>query len=295
MNMVSDILGISRACLAALVLAVAVWYGLRLASFPIVRSTPASEIKPLEWPAAGDDCIAMEVDVFRKTDMERPVASGPLGQMFRLAGTFFAVGARQQSRMAVIDVLKDEAQQLVAEGEWLQDNVLVKSIFHDRVVLAQGDQEEEIWLSFSSSGAGIGPHQGDPTGKKEASSVDVLGRFGKRVGERKWVLDRAAVLGYYQELLNDTERLANVFASMKPVYEGNDIRGYVLDVEGEGEFFNAFGLHQGDIVRKVNSMPMTNRNRAEYFIKEFVADRANAFVLDVERDGNPQRLVYMVR
>jgi hypothetical protein len=42
-------------------------------------------------------------------------------------------------------------------------------------------------------------------------------------------------------------------------------------------------------------MRMTNRRRAEYFIKEFVKDRANAFVLDIERGGKPHKLIYQVR
>ena len=70
---------------------------------------------------------------------------------------------------------------------------------------------------------------------------------------------------------------------------------YVLDVEGEADFFRAVGLVQGDVVRRVNSMEMTNRNRAEYFIREFVVDRVNAFVIDIERDGEPTRLMYHVR
>jgi len=49
------------------------------------------------------------------------------------------------------------------------------------------------------------------------------------------------------------------------------------------------------VVRRVNSMRMTNRRRAEYFIGEFVADRANVFVLDIERGNEKKKLIYQVR
>ncbi len=55
------------------------------------------------------------------------------------------------------------------------------------------------------------------------------------------------------------------------------------------------GLRDGDVVRKVNSMRMTSQRRAEYFIGEFVQDRLGAVVIDVERDGQPQKLVYLVK
>ena len=73
------------------------------------------------------------------------------------------------------------------------------------------------------------------------------------------------------------------------------ITGYQLGVEGEADFFGSVGLKAGDVVRKVNSMPMTSRRRAEYFIGEFVENRGSAFVLDVERDGTPQKLIYEIR
>jgi len=87
-----------------------------------------------------------------------------------------------------------------------------------------------------------------------------------------------------------------LFDSLKPVYEeAGGIEGYRVGIEGEGGFFEAAGLVEGDVVRRVNSMRMTNRRRAEYFIGEFVADRANVFVLDIERGNEKKKLIYQVR
>jgi type II secretory pathway component PulC len=126
-------------------------------------------------------------------------------------------------------------------------------------------------------------------------AVLATNRFGRQITSTRWEFSRQALMNYYQELLDDPIRMVAVYDSLKPRYDSQQkISGYQLDVEGEAEFFNNVGLHPGEIVTKVNSMPMTNRRRAEFFINEFVNQRANAFVLDVESDGTMQRRIYQV-
>ena len=119
---------------------------------------------------------------------------------------------------------------------------------------------------------------------------------GKQAGKQRWVFKRQALLNYYQELMDQPDRLVALFDSLKPMYnDRRKIEGYYLGVEGEKDFYDAVGLKEGDVVRSVNSMKMTSRRRAEYFISEFVKDRANAFILDIERGGKPVQLRYEVR
>ncbi len=273
------------------------WFALLFMTAPELPGGAGVEPVAWEWTKPDADRIVLDGSVFRKEQgAHTETSAGPLAKRFRLAGTFLADGVNQRARLAVIDVVASGVQQLVSEGETLDETVLVKAVFRDRVVLSEGREEEDIWLNFAGiKKGGAGDHAYVEGSANGLGADGVLGRFGRRVGDKRWVLNRQAVLDYYSELLDDTERLANVFDSMKPIYEGDKIQGYVLDVHGEGEVFAAFGLGQGDIVRNVNSMPMTSRLRAEYFIREFVADRANAFVMDVERNGKLERLIYMVR
>jgi type II secretory pathway component PulC len=82
---------------------------------------------------------------------------------------------------------------------------------------------------------------------------------------------------------------------MKPDYQGSAIAGYRLDIEGEERFFKDVGMKPGDVVRKVNSMAMVSQSRAEFFIREFVKGNLGAVVLDIERQGQPEKLVYLIR
>jgi len=40
---------------------------------------------------------------------------------------------------------------------------------------------------------------------------------------------------------------------------------------------------------------MSSRRRADYLIREFANDKLSAVVLDIERNGQPAKLIYEVR
>ena len=42
-------------------------------------------------------------------------------------------------------------------------------------------------------------------------------------------------------------------------------------------------------------MPMISQSRAEYFINEFVKNRVNGFVIDIEREAKPEKMIYLIR
>ena len=270
-----------------------VYLNFQLPEFP---ANQAQTITLPAWPQIDAQSLRFDSYTFKKQAGEQIIANlGPLARRFRLAGTFFAASGYQQSRKAIIDDIQKNNQRLVAEGDNLDPNILVVTIFRDRVILRDGSNDEQLWLSFAGGdkpAASASRPEADVTqGQADATLV----RFGKRTGERRWVLERKEVLRYYQELLNNPDRLAKVFESLKPVYQTGKIAGYTLDVAGEGEVFRAFGLKQGDIIRQVNSMPMISQSRAEYFINEFVKNRVNGFVIDIEREAKPEKMIYLVR
>lgn len=276
-----------------------VYQYLQLPSRPLGESgpkKPAYAALPPAWPQIDTQPLRFDGQMFKKQAGEQlAVNLGPLANRFRLAGTFFAASSHQQSRKAIIDDIQKKTQCLVAEGDTLDQNIMVVSIFRDRVVLRDGNNDEQLWLSFAGGDKPATSAIRQEAAVTQGQADAALNRFGKRTGERRWMLQRTEVLRYYQELLNNPDRLAKVFESLKPVYQIGKIAGYTLDVEGEGEVFSAFGLKQGDIIRQVNSMPMISQSRAEYFINEFVKDRVNGFVIDIERGKKPEKMIYLIR
>jgi len=99
---------------------------------------------------------------------------------------------------------------MVAEGDTLDQNIMVVSIFRDRVVLRDGSNDEQLWLSFAGGAKpAVSANRPEADGTQGQADATLV-RFGKRTGKRRWVLERNAVLRYYQELLNNPDRLAKV-------------------------------------------------------------------------------------
>lgn len=225
----------------------------------------------------------------------RPAAVGAqseLAKVFRFAGYMFL----RDHAKAILDHLEQREQFIVAEGDRI-GAVEVVRIARDHVVLRSGGREEELWLSFQGGGGADSPAaESDARELGWDERVIETSPYGKRIAENRWILSRDALLGYHQAMLDDPERLAALFLSMRPDYNADrEIEGYQVDIQGENEFFKAVGLGEGDVVREVNSMSMVSQARAEYFIREFAQGRLTAVVLDVERQGTPQKLIYYIR
>lgn len=228
---------------------------------------------------------------------------------FRLAGTFLLLddsGAdsnAEEQRRAILDDIETDQQFMVSEGELFEGYEIVRVLL-ERVILRRDGEEIELSLSFTGKAStNTTESAAEPGEDKPAAAMDEAdevaletNRFGKRIGETRWVIQKDALRDYYSELINEPERAAAIYASMKPDRdEAGAIKGYRLQTEGEGDFFKDVGLLEGDKIRKVNSMNMTSQARAEYFISEFGQDRLGAVVLDIERDGEEKKLIYFLR
>ncbi len=214
---------------------------------------------------------------------------------FRLAGTFFVeAGNGQVQRKAILDDLTRHEQSIVGEGDTVSE-ARVERIFYDHITIRSGASIEDVWLDFGRGYAGPPPMATNAVAAVDTSATtNRLG--GVQLQPDRWQFSRQKLLEYYQEVLDEPDRMVAIFDSLKPVRNQDaKITGYSVGVEGESEFFQAVGLRNGDIVRKVNSVPMTSRRRAEFFIDEFLKDRMNVVVLEVERDGQAAKQVYMVR
>ncbi|MCU0781607.1 MAG: hypothetical protein MUF04_10980 [Akkermansiaceae bacterium] len=283
------------AALLALRLALDLRAGLR----PRGGASPAAAAlpEPYRWHALEEGRWRL----FRSGTAAAPAAEGSLGSRYRLAGVFLVLSESGRSeaehRCAILDDLKNQQQHLALEQEWIGQDVRVVRVESDHVVLSDGTREETILLA-----AGTLPTEGQADRSVSALDADAppileTNRFGNRIGETRWEFSRQAVLDYYQEMMDNPERLAAMFMAMEADRDdAGKVAGYRLNLSvGEKDFYSAVGLREGDIVRKVNSMRMTSQRRAEYFIGEFVQGRLGAVVLDIEREGKPQKLVYLIK
>ena len=265
-----------------------------------VNSKPIEEATPqfTTLPEANLFVAANEVVT------ERPIrtSSGALAKRFRLAGTIFGTQNFGASNpQAIIDDNQLVRQSVVMRGDEIVPGITVIEIKKSSIILRDVSGEEELFLEKRSSPtteSSASATEENPTELTREQAAKSFG--GVEVFPGRWEFDRQVVLDYYDELMNNGERMLSVFDSMDPVYETDAvgakiITGYVVGVEGEQTLFTAAGLENGDIVRKVNSVPMANRRFAERFIKEFVNGQTEMFVLEVERDGKLEKKVYTIK
>jgi type II secretory pathway component PulC len=263
------------------------------------QATPLSKSVqiPVDWPA-GFNPTSMEWGVFIPSGGGVPEPGASSNQSpYRLAGTFFNDDDQgRQTRQAVLDDTRKHDQRIVSEGEeW--DDVRVESIYADHVVLIRGGIREEIWLNLMKTSPEVAKSDDSVTNVTDGSEAALAtNRFGSQISSYRWVFKREALMDYARSVADDSVRMAQLFDSLKPIYDDRRrIRGYELEAQGESDFFREIGLKESDQVQKVNGMAMSNRRRAEYFISEFTNNRMNVFVLDIERDGQPQKLIYQLQ
>jgi type II secretion system protein C len=228
-------------------------------------------------------------------------------QRFRLAGTYLSYAPaagneppRPNSRYAILDDQEGKRQVLAGEGDRLPGGFHVVDISSDQVVLEQGGRRHTLRRALSPLARAAAEPEEEPDPEKPAVPFWDLpaletSRFGKRIAENQWVLQRDKVMDYYRELLENPERLVNLYRSFHPDRQNGQVEGFRLKFAGEQDFLSAMGIREGDTVRMVNSMKMSSQRRAEFFIGEFVRNNIEALVFDIERDGKEEQLIYLLR
>jgi len=287
----------ATAACAALALGAAAVYA-RLWRGAAADFAPAPDAPPAF--AAVEAPAAAAWNAFRPAPNRRPRAGGGPAARFRLAGTFLVLamgaeadgGAAVELRKAIVDDLEQGAQILVGEGERIGP-MLVSRVWADRIVVLADGETHELRLTYRG-GEGSEPPAADAgAGPEEAEPALETTRFGKRIAEGRWRLSKPALVEYYRELLDEPERIARLYETFEPIYAPDRrIEGYRIEIKGEEEFLRAAGIRPGDVIRAVNSMPMTSQRRAEFFIREFMQNRLDTVVVDIERDGERQKLIY---
>lgn len=284
---------IGTTVMASALLAIFFYRAGRLAPNPTLPVSLAPGVQE-SFPAAsltGEFWTAFQS---RPEQSSRSISAGSSFDRYRLAGTFSIEGLGAPQPKAILDDSVKRDQFIVAEGDRL-DGVTVRKIFYDHVTLEFPGGSRDIWMEFSGPATQTGIVA--VASNQLAATVSGTNKFGcAKVQDNRWQFSRKPLLDYYQELLDEPDRMVAVFDTMKPVRdEQNKITGYVVGLEGEKDFFDAVGLQQGDIIRTVNSVPMTHRRRAESFIDQFLKDKLNAVVLEVERGGKVTKQVYQMR
>ena len=247
--------------------------------------------RPVDWRVPSID-VGFESLFSPLGDVLLPQARGGMAARYRLVGVLLNAAESGKST-AFIEEKATGRQRRLRVGEALEPRVTVKSIAKAEVWVL-GPDGEECLVREGRQPSGPSPSGAPSAAVDEERDVGLLKRFGGvQTGTNSWAFSRASVLDYYQELMDRPERLVKVFDSLAPVYDDErKIEGYRVGIEGEADFFAAVGLRQGDIVRSVNSIAMTNRRRAENLIRRFTQNDLDLVIIELDRDGRRIKQFY---
>lgn len=225
---------------------------------------------------------------------------------YRLAGTFQTYvpegdAFREGTQLALVDDIRTARQMMVRTGERVGP-FAVAEIRQDQVVLSHGNEEWVLTLpgllaTRTAAAREPGGELDDTPRRFEDMPALETTPFGHRIAENQWVISRDAIFAYADQLMADPRRAINLYRSFTSVVPETeeDMAGFRLKMAGEREFFQSMGLADGDVIHKVNSMEMKNQERAEYLVSEFMRSRMSAVVLDIERNGQMEKKVFVIR
>jgi len=220
----------------------------------------------------------------------------------RLAGTFFVYpgGADGTPRASAVLDLINEGRQVVAGVGEVVAGYRITRIQRDRALLTDRHGRSitlyvtPLTRTPTPSPVPTREPADEPTAQPVVLADGTL--LGHRVSSNRWVLRADQLRHLYDEVSRDPRKMAGLFLSFEDVLDDRSrTTGYQLMPVVGHDFFQALGLRTGDVIRCVNSMRMTSTRRAQYFVREFAAGRLGAVVLDIERNGETNKLIYLIR
>ncbi|MBE9527699.1 MAG: hypothetical protein IME99_00505 [Proteobacteria bacterium] len=255
---------------------------------------PINEYAPIVedpvFPGLPESFTASESAKITAASTPQADSAGILKKLL-LAGTYVSENAHQLSFAIFVNT---ESQ--LQESFRLGDNVFglgtLMTVSGDHAVVKSGSEELLFKMPATEKATLFTPALPSAVTTRPRTQVD--GRestpvmYSRKISDTEWVIDQQAVLGAMEEMssiLSD--------ARMTPFTIDGKIDGFrVTEIRPEG-IFDAIGLKNNDILKRVNNYDMTSPERAIQVLSALRGERN--FSIDIERDGKKLSLNYRVK
>ena len=196
----------------------------------------------------------------------------------------WGVALQGREARAVIEDLATHRQELYRVGD-RAGTARVAAIDWDRVTLERAGGEEVLELAPPAATAG--DDTAAPAPAEEAAEATDRERI-RRTGENAWVVDR-------RELAGTVDNMSGLMTQLRAVAEVRDGRpaGFRLFQIRDDSLFARLGLHDGDVVQRVNGAAIGEPAALLSFLQRLRTEPRVA--LDIVRGDAPRTLVYDLR
>ena len=195
----------------------------------------------------------------------------------KLLGT--AVAANPGHSYAIIEDLATREQLLYHVGDDILDAATLTRVEWDRVVLSRNGAEEILDLSLDRT----------PRGQVATRAVAAAGAGRiRKTANNKYVIDR-------REVEDTVKNLNEVFTQARavPFFREGKTVGFRVFAIKPGSVFERIGLKNGDIVRRVNGVELTDPTKAITLFTEL--QNEGHIAVDLDRSQKAQSFSYEIR
>lgn len=209
-------------------------------------------------------------------------ASTVLGEL-KLLGTFFGGNG-----FAIMEKKGAPAEKIFRVGDNVFDAGILKEIGKDNAVISRGGRDYTISIKKEELPAPPASTGLSAADAGQGIKVEWSGEGVKKTGEHAWAVDQKAVL-------HALDNIGSVLtdARLTPVSSKDGAEGFLVNEIKPGGLFDALGLKNGDILKRVNGFEVTSPEKA---IQVLTALRGESTIdLDVVRDGKKSNFHYEIR
>ncbi len=226
------------------------------------------------------------------TAMQSAEGAGILKKI-RLKGTYVSE-RRSSESFAIFTNSGTGAEESFRVGDAVFGHGHLSSVEQRRVTVTSGPNEFLFEMPETEKATNFTPTlpaASRPTDSTANSTNGDRGRalkYSRKISETEWVINQDAVLG----AMDDMSKVLSD-ARMTPVTTDGKVDGFrVTEIRPAG-IFDAIGLKNNDVLKRVNNYEMTSPERAIQVLSALKGERN--FTIDIERNGKKVSLNYRVR
>lgn len=198
---------------------------------------------------------------------------------------------------AIIEKTSDSLQEAFRPGDRVFDAGTLKAVRDKSVEVLSGGRTTilhipEAEIPPAPPVSQSGPASGRSTPPSPADSMTSPSgarlQYARKTGEREWALDQKAVLA----ALDDISSVLGD-ARLTPVLKNGDVQGFqITEIRPRG-IFDALGLKNGDVLKRVNGFEVTSPEKAVQVLSAIKGE--TSINLDIVRGGANMSFHYEIR
>lgn len=280
-----------------LLLGLAAYWGASTITTAIaVRLTPLPKVDlappppPIAAPPAAAEqhyAIIRTRDLFNSAQPEAPKAT-PIPEPTQLKLKLLGVAVFHDSRpsWAAIEDQTSHKSEMYKDGAEVPGGAKIVRIEWDRVTLNRNGKEE--YLDLEAPSGGPAPRSAIAGSGRSAPAAQAPGGGVEQVTENEYNIDRS-------EVDSALENMNQLFTQIRavPHFEGGQSIGFRVFAIRQGSLFEKIGLKNGDIIRNINNVELTDPARAMSLFQELRNERSIS--LEITRNKEPRTISYQLR